>query len=127
MDTVKWTELATIAVAVIAALVAAVSPFVSWRLARRGQIDDARRQVKLSVFGGVMQNRHSAESYEVIKALNLVDVAFHDDAAVRRLWREYLEMINSRAFFENNLGGPDAGAEAAGLAHRDGEKSRFRC
>lgn len=100
MAVTNWTDLAALA----AVLVALIAPVLGWMLARKGQRDDARRQLKLNVFGGVMENRHSTESVEAIRALNLVDVAFHDSPEVRRLWREYFEMISNKAFFQDALG-----------------------
>ena len=104
MEATKWTEIATIGVAVVAALVAAVSPYITWKLGRRGQKEDAKRQVRLNVFSAVMENRHSSESFEAIRALNIIDVAYHDSPNVRRIWREYYDMINSGAFFQDEIG-----------------------
>lgn len=104
MDEPAWTEIVTAGVAIVAAFVAAFSPFVTWKLGRKGQREDARRNVRLGVFGALMENRHTTESREAIRALNLVDVAFHDSPEVRRFWREYFDMIDNRAFFQDELG-----------------------
>ncbi|MCB5176789.1 DUF6680 family protein [Microvirga lenta] len=91
-------------IAFIAVIVALLSPFVAWWLTRRSQLNDQKRQTRQSIFSALMENRHMVESKETVRALNLIDVAFHDHQRVRYLWREYHSMITKPAFFENLIG-----------------------
>ncbi len=54
-----------------------------------------RRALKHWIFVTLMGGRHTPLSDQTIRALNLIDVAFHDDPGVRRLWREYFDMLNN--------------------------------
>jgi hypothetical protein len=54
-----------------------------------------------------MATRHSPITDENVRALNMIDVLFHDKASVRRLWREYYDMLANE-----------------GLNHPDGWKQR---
>lgn len=106
-----WTHadliaLSNVAVAVVTALVAMAAPYIAWSLTRRSQKADDRRRVKLNVFGALMQNRHTPQSREAASALNLIDVAFHDNSEVRRLWQEYFNMIShpAAAFVQSQIG-----------------------
>jgi hypothetical protein len=96
--------LTNILVATVAAVIALAAPLIAWRLTRASQLDDQKRQTKLGIFGTLMGNRHTYQSRDAVAALNLIDVAFHDDREVRRLWREYHAMIQNPAFFESSVG-----------------------
>lgn len=99
-DFIALTNLLVAAAAVFAALMA---PRTAWKLTRRSQEEDAKRRDKVNIFGALMQNRHTPQSREAVAALNLIDIAFHDDPEVRRIWREYHGMISNPTFFENNI------------------------
>src|SRR5437868_3946497 len=103
MEPIKWTDLiaaTNLIVAVVAAVVALLSPSIAWNLTLRSQNQDARRRDKLNIFGASMENRHTFQSREAVRALNLIDVAFHDNPEVRRIWREYHGMISNAAFYQ---------------------------
>ena len=59
----------------------------------RNRGNDRRSQVKLILFGTLMQERANIASREGVGALNLIDVAFFDDRGVRDAWAEYGEPI----------------------------------
>ena len=59
----------------------------------RNRENDRRSQVKLILFGTLMQERANIASREGVRALNLIDVAFFDDRGVRDAWAEYGEPI----------------------------------
>ena len=48
---------------------------------------------KLWIFGTLFGNRHRPITDENVRALNMIDVAFHDSPEVRRLWHEYYDML----------------------------------
>jgi len=50
-----------------------------------------------------MATRHQFYSDEIVRALNMIELAFHDNDSVRRLWKEYLEMVNNEGL-NNPLG-----------------------
>jgi len=53
----------------------------------------------------LIQNRPTIESLEAVRALNLIDVIYHDHKEIRRLWREFYDMLTNPAFFaETNIG-----------------------
>ena len=103
MELTKWLEPSLI-LATVAAIIALIAPYLGWSLARRSQLADQKRQAKVNIFGALMENRHEMQSRPTIAALNLIDVAFHDEKEVRRIWREYHGMIINPAFFTSDVG-----------------------
>jgi hypothetical protein len=53
-------------------------------------------QQKRFLFTSLMATRHHIISEEMVRALNMIDVVFHDNDRVRQLWREYLGMLNNQ-------------------------------
>lgn len=45
-----------------------------------------------------MSTRHSPINSEIVRALNMIDVVFCDDKNVRKLWREYYDILNTPKF-----------------------------
>lgn len=92
-------------IAVTAVVAALMAPRISARLTATTELRRAKRQEKLWVLTQVMQNRPQTESLESIRALNLIDVIYHDHKEIRRLWRELYDMLTNPAFFgETNVG-----------------------
>ncbi len=54
-----------------------------------------KRKDKEFIFSSLMATRHQIYSDEVVRALNMIDVIFHDDEKVRELWREYYDMLHN--------------------------------
>ncbi|MFA6562830.1 MAG: DUF6680 family protein [Verrucomicrobiia bacterium] len=52
-----------------------------------------KRNQKLWIFHTLIGNRHIAIAPESIRALNMIDVVFHDCNQVRKIWHEYLDML----------------------------------
>jgi hypothetical protein len=52
-----------------------------------------KRNQKLWIFNTLIATRHSPIVDENVRALNMIDVVFHDSARVRQLWREYFDML----------------------------------
>jgi hypothetical protein len=92
----EWVQLTIAALTTIAAGFAA---FATWRaprsaaelaesMRRSSERDTERRRHKLHVFASLMQERASIASVEGVRALNLIDVIFHDCRQVREAWAE---------------------------------------
>ncbi|MGH8235094.1 MAG: DUF6680 family protein [Rhodanobacteraceae bacterium] len=54
-----------------------------------------RQDQKLWIFNTLIGTRHSPIVNENVRALNMIDVAFHDSVHVRQLWHEYFDMLNN--------------------------------
>jgi Flp pilus assembly protein CpaB len=99
-------ELVQLAIAAFAALAAGLSAYATWRapqaaaelaesLRRSSERDNERRRLKLHVFGALMQERASWASHDAVRALNLIDVVFHDCKDVREAWAELYQAFDS--------------------------------
>lgn len=62
-----------------------------------------RLQYKKAIFTSLMATRHKFDLEEKVRALNLIDVVFHDDKEVRKIWREYFDMLGNPGL-NNELG-----------------------
>ncbi len=92
----EWVQLAF---ATLSAMAAGFAAFAAWQaprsaaklgedLRQTSERDNERRRLKLHVFAALMQERASLASLDGVRALNLVDVVFHDCRAVRDAWAE---------------------------------------
>ena len=88
------------AVNIIAVL---LSPVIAVLITR--YLDDRRekRNQKLVIFNTLVATRHSPITDENVRALNMVDVIFHDCPLVRKLWHEYFDMLGNKGL-DNELG-----------------------
>ncbi len=87
------------ALATIAAAVAAFRAPISAAAAAEALRSESaqaqhRRQIKLSVFGAIMQERADIAQRDCVIALNLIDVAFFDVPHVREAWAELHESFS---------------------------------
>lgn len=85
MTTVEVLTLTAIVTGPIAAVL------ISLWLQRRYQRIDARK----TVLSALVANRHQVLSQDTVRALNLIDLVFHDEPKVRKLWTEYFEMLGN--------------------------------
>jgi len=69
-----------------------------WLTSRR----EVRRE-KMSVFNALIANRNNSIAIENVRALNMIDVVFHDATQVRRLWHEYFDMLSNEGL-NNEIG-----------------------
>jgi len=76
-------------IAIVAGPVSAV--LISLWLQRRQRLLDARRGILTTL----VANRHQIIAPDTVRALNLIDLVFHDGPTVRRLWKEYFEMLGN--------------------------------
>ena len=63
----------------------------------------AKRDARLSVLSTLVSLRHAVVTADSVKALNLIDLVFHDVSSVRKLWDEYFQML-SNAGLHNPVG-----------------------
>lgn len=58
-------------------------------------------RMRRSIFASLMSTRHHmAHSDEIVRALNMIDVVFFDQEKIRKLWREYFEMLHNPSTFD---------------------------
>lgn len=55
-------------------------------LRRRSELEDQRANARRNVFFTLMQERATTTSIEAVKALNSIDIVFHDSREVREAW-----------------------------------------
>ena len=70
-----------------------LSPVIAVAITLWYQSRKEKRDAKRWIVQTLMATRHSPITDETVRALNLVDIVFHDAPSVRRLWREYFDML----------------------------------
>lgn len=80
---------------VISIIAIVASPLVAVLVSVRLQDRKERRQQQLWTLSTLIANRSDPLNPDNIRALNLIDLVFHDKSRVRQLWREYYEMLNN--------------------------------
>lgn len=70
-----------------------LSPVIALMISSLAQNRKFKRAERMSIFTTLMATRHSPIMEENVRALNIIDVMFHDCRQVRQLWREYFEML----------------------------------
>jgi len=78
---------------VVNTLAILVSPAIAVLVSVWLQNRKERRQHQLSILTALIATRHEPLSPEAVRALNMIDLTFHDEISVRKLWREYFEML----------------------------------
>jgi len=63
-----------------------VSPAIAVLVSMWIQNRKEKRQHKRYIFASLMSTRHQVISDEIVRALNMIDVVFHDKKKARRLW-----------------------------------------
>lgn len=105
MDWEVWINPSVIA-AFLSAVAATAAAIATWRaplsaakiaehLRRQGDSELESRRFRLTVFATVMQGRAEIWSEDTVKALNSVDVAFHNSVTVREAWAELYQALNT--------------------------------
>lgn len=69
-----------------------------WLLIRK-----EKQQKKYFILSSLMAARHYPVSDENVRALNMIDMIFHDKKGVRKLWHEYFDMLKNEGL--NNPSG----------------------
>jgi hypothetical protein len=80
-----------------------LSPVVAVLITVYLQSRKEKRNQKLWIFNTLMATRHAPIIDENVRALNMIDVVFHDSEQVRELWHEYFEMLCNQGL-NNPLG-----------------------
>lgn len=72
-----------------------LSPLIALQIGKilDGYSDKKRR--KEEIFNTLMETRAQTVSYEHVRALNKIDVAFYEDKEVRASWTSYRDHLNS--------------------------------
>jgi len=61
-----------------------------------------KRDQKLWIFNTLIATRHTPIVDENVRALNMIDVVFHDAIRVRDLWHEYFDMLCNEGLHNPN-------------------------
>ncbi len=69
-----------------------IAPIVSVLIAQYLSKMAAKRKDKVEIFKTLMMSR-SAWTPESVRALNILDIVFSDDEAVRNAWRNYYDRL----------------------------------
>ena len=73
-----------------------ISPVVAVLVSRYAQDRKEKRRNQLDLLSSIIATRHEVMlTTEAVRALNLIDVVFHDKKEVRRLWEEYFDMLHN--------------------------------
>ena len=88
---------------IINILAITLSPIIAVLISIWLQDRKEKRQQKLWLLYALISTRHTPLSEESIKALNSIDLVFWDENSVRRLWKEYFEMLNNQGL-QNDVG-----------------------
>jgi len=81
---------------IISIIAILLSPAIAVGVSMWIQTRREKLQHKRFIFTKLMETRHEIYSQEIVRALNMIDVAFYDNSRVRELWKEYLEMLNNK-------------------------------
>src|SRR5689334_8688867 len=73
-----------------------LSPVIAVGVTLFYQVRKEKRDARRELFATLIATRHSQVIDQTVRALNLIDVAFHDSPEVRRLWHEYYDMLNNQ-------------------------------
>lgn len=90
---------------IINILAIVISPIIAVLISIWVQNRKEKQQHKMYIFTTLMATRHSPIIDEKVRALNMIDVVFHDKPRVRQLWREYFDMLGNEGL--NNPTGWD--------------------
>ena len=80
-----------------------ISPVVAVLISIRLQDRKEKRQQKIWLLHTLIAARHTPITDENVRAFNMIDIVFWDKPSIRRLWKEYFEMLNN-AGLNNELG-----------------------
>ena len=72
----------------------ALSPLIAVRVSAWLQTQKEKRLMRMNIFMSLMSTRHHiAPTDETVRSLNMIDVVFCDEEKIKKLWREYFEML----------------------------------
>lgn len=79
------------------------SPLIAVLVSVFLQSKQAKNGEKKTIFSTLIATRHSPINDQTVRALNMIDVVFYKNKNVRKLWREYYDMLHN-AGLNNELG-----------------------
>jgi hypothetical protein len=80
-----------------------LSPIIAVLISMLLQNRRSVRTEKMQVFNALIGNRNNSIAIESVRALNMIDVVFHDASKVRGLWHECYDMLSNKGL-DNELG-----------------------
>jgi hypothetical protein len=86
-DVIGITNIVSTVLAVLTA------PVIALWIGSKLQSRSDTQKSKLALLGTLMATRHDSLSSDAIKALNLIDVVFVDDTAVKEAWSKYYSVL----------------------------------
>lgn len=81
---------------ILSILAVLLSPIIAVAVTLWYQARKEKRDAKRWIVQTLMATRHSPITDETVRALNLVDIVFHDSPTVRSLWHEYFDMLGNQ-------------------------------
>lgn len=83
---------------VLTILAILVSPVIAVTVSMQVQSRKEKRANQLQLLSTLIGLRHEGRvSADTVRALNLIEIVFHDEKEVRRLWKEYFDMVHNPA------------------------------
>lgn len=74
-------------------IVIIAAPIISVWVAQKLQNRDRNRQDKMEIFKTLMTSRIYGWTPQSVQALNIIDIVFSDDEAVRQQWKNYYDKL----------------------------------
>jgi hypothetical protein len=72
-----------------------LSPLIALQIGKLLEVLSSRNRRKEDIFNTLMETRAQTLSYEHVRALNKIDVAFYKDKSVRESWGSYRDHLGS--------------------------------
>jgi hypothetical protein len=72
-----------------------LSPLIALQIGKLLETLSSRKRRKEEIFNTLMETRAQTLSYEHVRALNKIDVAFYRDKSVRESWASYRDHLSS--------------------------------
>ena len=80
-----------------------LSPLVAVLVSLWLQDRNERRKEKRLILATIWANRRNIVQIDAVRALNMIDIVFHDQARVRQIWKELYDMYHNQGL-NNELG-----------------------
>lgn len=70
-----------------------IAPIISVLIAQKLQENEKKRQDKMDIFKTLMTSRIYGWTTQSVHSLNIIDIVFADDDAVRQQWKKYYDKL----------------------------------
>lgn len=81
-----------------------LSPLVAVLVTQHLERSRRKKNFRRAVLQTLLANRHNKVSNEMVQAINVVEFAFHDCPQVRKLFREYIDMLGNNGLTATDEG-----------------------